>query len=95
MPSFAKDLQHPESNSLSVREISLVVDWLRGDYYRADDERPVLPHDEETAEKTVALARTVDNPWTAVVGAPPAAPESELRKAERLFASNCGFVTAP
>jgi len=89
MPSFAKDLAHPARNSLSVREISLIVNWLRGDYYRADDERPVLPHDEETAEKTVVLARTVDNPWTAIVGAPAAAPGSELRRAERLFAANC------
>ena len=44
MPSFAKDLAHPEQNNVSVRELSLIVDWLRGDYYRADDPAPLLPH---------------------------------------------------
>ena len=53
MPSFAKDLAHPEQNNLSVRELSLIVDWLRGDYYRARRQSPVLPHDEDAAEQAV------------------------------------------
>jgi ubiquinol-cytochrome c reductase cytochrome b subunit len=89
MPSFAKDLAHPENNSLSIREISLIVDWLRGDYYNSKDKQPVLPHDEETAKETVALARTTANPWTSIVGAAKPQPESDLDRAQRLFASNC------
>ncbi len=89
MPSFAKDLAHPENNSLSIREISLIVDWLRGDYYRPDDKQPVLPHSEEVAKATVALARTTANPWTSVVGGPKEKVENELQRATRLFAANC------
>jgi ubiquinol-cytochrome c reductase cytochrome b subunit len=89
MPSFAKDLVHPENNSLSIREISLIVDWLRSDYYRPEDEQPVLPHGEETAKETVAMARTTGNPWTLIVGAAKEKPESELQRARRLFAANC------
>jgi ubiquinol-cytochrome c reductase cytochrome b subunit len=89
MPSFAKDLAHPENNNVSIRELSLIIDWLRGDYYDPDDKQPVLPHDQETAERSVALARTVGNPWTSIVGAPPPTRETDIHKAERLFAANC------
>lgn len=89
MPSFAKNLAHPENNSLGVREISLIVDLLRGDYYRPTDKEPVLPHDEETAKETVALARTTANPWRSIVGGPKPEPETELHRANRLFATNC------
>ncbi len=33
MPAFAEDTQHPEHNLLSPRELTLIVDWLRGDWY--------------------------------------------------------------
>jgi quinol-cytochrome oxidoreductase complex cytochrome b subunit/mono/diheme cytochrome c family protein len=89
MPSFAKDLAHPEKNNVSVRELSLIVDWLRGDYYDSGDEKPVLAHTPETASETVLLARTVEEPRVALVGAPTAAPESALAQAERLFRQNC------
>lgn len=89
MPSFAKDLSHPENNNISIRELSLIVDWLRGDYYDPEDKQPVLPHDEDTANQTVKLARTISNPWTTIIGAPPPTPETDLQKATRLFAANC------
>jgi ubiquinol-cytochrome c reductase cytochrome b/c1 subunit len=89
MPSFAKDLAHPERNNLSVRELSLIVDWIRGNYYRADDQEPVLPHTLDQAEETVILARTVVEPRGSIVGAPAAAQESQLAKAERLFRQYC------
>jgi ubiquinol-cytochrome c reductase cytochrome b subunit len=89
MPSFAKDLAHPEQNNVSVRELSLIVDWLRGQYYRPDDKTPVLPHDEEAAEHAVSLARTIASPWTRVIGASPPRPESDSQRAERLFKENC------
>jgi ubiquinol-cytochrome c reductase cytochrome b subunit len=57
MPSFAKDLEAPATHSLSVREISLIADWLRGEYYRPADAKPVLPHDEEFARLTVRQSR--------------------------------------
>jgi len=89
MPSFAKDLARPERNNVSIRELSLIVDWIRGDYYVASDAAPVLPHTPEQAEHTVALARTVAEPRSALVGAPAAAKESQLARAERLFRQNC------
>lgn len=33
MPSFAKDPHDPQSNLLSPRELNLLVDWLRGEWY--------------------------------------------------------------
>lgn len=95
MPSFAKDLAHPERNNVSVRELSLIVDWIRGDYYRASDAQPVLPHTPEEADETVVLARTVDEPRQAVVGAAAAKAETQLAKAERLFRQNCAACHGP
>jgi ubiquinol-cytochrome c reductase cytochrome b subunit len=95
MPSFAKDLEHPERNNVSVRELSLIVDWLRGQYYRSADLFPILPHNEDDAEHAAALARTTANPWTNVVGAPPAMPATNDQKAERLFANNCAACHGP
>jgi ubiquinol-cytochrome c reductase cytochrome b subunit len=89
MPSFAKDLVHPERNNVSIRELSLIVDWIRGQYYRPDDPSPILPHTSDQADETVLLARTVSEPRANIVGAPPAAPVSQLAKAERLFQENC------
>lgn len=33
MPIFAEDTEHPERNLLSPRELNLLVDWLRSDWY--------------------------------------------------------------
>ena len=33
MPAFAEDVAHAERNLLSPRELKLLVDWLRGDWY--------------------------------------------------------------
>lgn len=74
MPSFAKDLDKPATNALSVREISLVVDYLRGDYYvpaSPVNPVPVLPHDEETARRTVFMSRLLSVPKRTVLGAKP------------------------
>lgn len=89
MPSFASDLDHPERNNASLRELSLIVDWLRGEYYRADDKLPFASHDEDAAERAVSLARTVDGPYLPIVGAAPLPPETDRQLAERLFANNC------
>jgi ubiquinol-cytochrome c reductase cytochrome b subunit len=89
MPSFAKDLAHPERNNVSVRELSLIVDWLRGDYYQPDDEKPVLPHTPEAANEIVRQARTIAEPRTAIVGSGKPEPQSPIKRAEQLFASNC------
>jgi ubiquinol-cytochrome c reductase cytochrome b subunit len=67
MPSFAKDLDHPEKNNVSARELSLIVDWLRGDYYLDEDGHRILPHDEETARRTVENARRLKLPPPTVV----------------------------
>src|SRR5262245_50383239 len=89
MPSFAKDLARPERSNVSVRELSLIVDWIRGNYYRADDPAPVLPHTPDHAEEAVLLARTVAEPRGSIIGAPAAATETQLAKAERLFRQYC------
>lgn len=89
MPSFAKDLDHPEKNNVSIRELSLIVDWLRGQYYVADAKAPILPHTEQEAGEAVRIARVVGSPSAAVVGAPAPKPETKVQKAERLFAANC------
>ena len=89
MPSFAKDLAHPERNNVSIRELSLIIDWLRGDYYLPDDERPVLPHTPDEAQEAVILARAAGEPRSAIVGAPPAEPQTQLARAQRLFRQNC------
>jgi ubiquinol-cytochrome c reductase cytochrome b subunit len=35
MPAFAKDAAHPDHNLLTVRELDLLVAWLRGEWYQA------------------------------------------------------------
>jgi ubiquinol-cytochrome c reductase cytochrome b subunit len=46
MPSFAKDPHDPQANLLSPRELNLLVDWLRGDWYEPAVESPsVTGHD--------------------------------------------------
>ncbi len=55
MPSFAKDLAHPANNNISVRELSLIVDWLRGDYFDIEDKQPV-PASTSFAEYVVVPA---------------------------------------
>jgi ubiquinol-cytochrome c reductase cytochrome b/c1 subunit len=67
MPSFAKDLQDPKKNNVSARELSLIVDWLRGDYYLDEEGHRALPHDEETARRTLADARRLKVPSPKVI----------------------------
>ncbi|MFO0886010.1 MAG: hypothetical protein U0894_17815 [Pirellulales bacterium] len=31
MPSFAQDLSQPTKHTVSIRELSLIVNWLRGE----------------------------------------------------------------
>ena len=89
MPSFAADLEKPASHSVSIRELSLIVDWLRGEYYLPDDEQPVLPHKEEVARATVIAARPDFDARPKIVGAPEPVAETNSAKAERLFRQNC------
>jgi ubiquinol-cytochrome c reductase cytochrome b subunit len=89
MPSFAKDLAHPEKNNVSTRELSLIVDWLRKQYFDPKAKSPILPHTEANAADAVQLARVTSNPHTQLVGAKPAPAESQQERAEQLFAQNC------
>jgi ubiquinol-cytochrome c reductase cytochrome b subunit len=89
MPCFAKDLDHPEKNSVSVRELGLIVDWLRGDYYDPADEHPVLPHSEEYARRAVELARTVDAPSLAITGSATPAMPTKAEQAAAIFTQKC------
>lgn len=89
MPSFAKDLDQPARHTVSVRELSLIVDWMRGEYYQADDPLPVLPHSEEVARRTVTAGRTTSLAVPAVIGAEAPAAPTKLAQAESLFKDNC------
>jgi mono/diheme cytochrome c family protein len=86
MPSFAANLDEPAKNAVSLRELSLIVDWLRGEYYQADDERPVLSHNEEQARLAARTARTVAEPRLALVGGPK---PTNRQRAEAIFDRNC------
>lgn len=86
MPSFAKDLAHPATHNVSLRELSLIVDWIRGDYYSTTDEKPVLPHTEEMAREMTLLARATPITSKNVVGAKPL---TLTQQAEQIFATNC------
>ena len=89
MPSFAADLERTERNSVSIRELSLVVDWLRGEYFRSDDQQPVLAHIREEAELAVRRSRTTAEPRAELVGAPQPASDSNSHRAHSLFERNC------
>ena len=86
MPSFAKDLEHPATHNVSLRELSLIVDWIRGDYYQASDEKPVLPHSEDRARELTLLARATPVSSASVIGVQP---RTLTQKAEQIFATNC------
>jgi quinol-cytochrome oxidoreductase complex cytochrome b subunit/mono/diheme cytochrome c family protein len=89
MPSFAKNLDAPHKNSVSIRELSLIVAWLRGDYYKTDDVQPRLPPTEEYARRVVRESMLGENPrQLAIVGADKPKP-TKTAMAEKLFASNC------
>jgi quinol-cytochrome oxidoreductase complex cytochrome b subunit/mono/diheme cytochrome c family protein len=85
MPAFAAHLQDLTQNKATAQELALIVDWLRGDYYLKDDEKPVLPHVKEEAVLAVnsALAEPAN-----IVGLAPSKLTPELQ-AEQLFAENC------
>lgn len=87
MPSFAKNLAKPAGHTVSVRELSLIVSWLRGDYYDAHDKQPVLPPTEEFARMTVANAREADTKDWQLVGVE--TKTSQADKAQAIFARNC------
>ena len=89
MPAFAADLAHPENHSVSIRELSLIVDWLRGDYYLPDAAAPVLPHTEEYARQAVAAARTVAETRPAILGAAPPISGTLKQRVQNLFRQNC------
>jgi quinol-cytochrome oxidoreductase complex cytochrome b subunit/mono/diheme cytochrome c family protein len=89
MPSFAKDLEHPQTHSVSVRELSLIVDWIRGQYYEARAAKPELPHGEEVARRTTELARMTTLPLRSTFGAQAGALPKPSERAAALFGQNC------
>jgi quinol-cytochrome oxidoreductase complex cytochrome b subunit/mono/diheme cytochrome c family protein len=67
MPSFALDLEHPQKNIITAREISLIVDWLTGNYYRDEEGHRRLPHDAEAARRTMESSRRLKLPEPQVI----------------------------
>jgi hypothetical protein len=45
MPAFAPDAKNPDNNQLQPRELEMLVDWLRGEWY----EPPQAGHDAATS----------------------------------------------
>ncbi len=89
MPVFAPTPDEPAGNVVNPRELSLIVDWMRGDYYRPEDKAPRLPHTEEQARAAVRKALAED-----YAPAPMTRPVEDeavrlAHKAEKLFRSNC------
>lgn len=88
MPSFAKDLDNETRNQVSIRELSLIVAWLRGEYYDKTSKKPLLPPSEEFARQTVRASRDIETTATELVGLERRKPtQGEL--AEQIFVRNC------
>ena len=50
MPAFADDVEHPERNLLSKRELNLLVDWLRGEWYEPTRTKPEARNSKSEAQ---------------------------------------------
>lgn len=87
MPAFAKDLENQTKNQVSVRELSLIVAWLRGEYYDKTAKKPLLPPTEEFARQTVLRARVQEGQTTELVGLNVELTATE--RAQQLFSRNC------
>jgi len=89
MPSFAASLQHPVSNTASFTEISIIVDWLRDEYYDPERELHRLPHNAEEAIVAVNTARAVTVEPPKLVGLVADDERDQNVRARKLFTANC------
>jgi ubiquinol-cytochrome c reductase cytochrome b subunit len=89
MPAFGKNIAKPEENALSAHQISLIVDWLRGDYIDPDGKLATGPHTRDQADRALEMARLTELPAVAVVGAGEAPADTVAQRAQRLFRQNC------
>ena len=87
MPAFAKDLENQAKNQVSIRELSLIVAWLRGEYYDKSSKKPLLPPTEEFARQAVLTSRALEAKPTELVGVKSDPTKTEI--AEQIFVSNC------
>jgi quinol-cytochrome oxidoreductase complex cytochrome b subunit/mono/diheme cytochrome c family protein len=87
MPSFAADLKNQTNNQVSIRELSLIVAWLRGEYYDKNAKRPILPPSEEFARQAVLASRALETKPVEIVGIDREPTKAEI--AERIFIRNC------
>ncbi|WP_254507704.1 cytochrome b N-terminal domain-containing protein [Anatilimnocola floriformis] len=89
MPQFAKNIDEPHKNSVSIRELSLIVAWLRGDYYDPADTQPRLPPTEEYARRVVRESMLGEKSRElTIVGAERLKATSD-DQARQLFVANC------
>jgi len=89
MPQFAADLSHPATHTLSVRELSLIVDWLREDYYDPANDSLQTPHTNSAAIAAVQASRSLTLDAPQLVGVTVSEEEQLATKAERMFRTNC------
>lgn len=58
MPSFAKAPNAPQANLLTSRELNLLVDWLRGEWYEpAAGSKITAEHDDRTIAETAGKSK--------------------------------------
>lgn len=93
MPAFATDLAKAHNNALRWDEVATLADWLRRDFYRPEDEKPVdssSPQQALTAA-TVALSSVERLPRVEDFADPQA---GQVARAEALFERNCSACHA-
>ena len=89
MPSFAKNLDNPQKNSVSIRELSLIVAWLRGDYYKTEEAQPRLPPTEEYARRVVRESMQGEQSRELAIVGIDRPKATNAARARDLFVSNC------
>jgi ubiquinol-cytochrome c reductase cytochrome b subunit len=93
MPAFAADLEKAHKNALRWDEVATLADWLRRDFYRPEDDRPVdsSSPQQAMAAATVALSSVERLPRVEDFADPQA---GEVARAEALFERNCSACHA-
>ena len=88
MPAFGANIEKPAENQLTASQISMLADWLRGQYIDEHREVSVPPHSPVQAARGLAASRQLAAPSRPVLGEAPAE-ESLEQRATRLFTQNC------
>lgn len=88
MPAFADNLHDPVKNQVDWNDLSLIVDWLRGDYYQRSAKSPTFAHNAAQATQAVhlAISKGSESP---IIGEQLSAGAAIRIQAETLFRTRC------